>query len=49
LSVSIYLYEFEILGDFYYSNGQQQKAKQYYLPLSKIEGISTTESSRKTN
>ncbi len=39
----------KFLGDFYYSNGQQQKAKQYYLPLSKIEGISTTESSRKTN
>ena len=37
----------KFLGDFYYSNGQQQKAKQYYLSLSENEGISSTGSSRK--
>ena len=37
----------KFLGDFYYSNGQLQKAKQYYLQLSENEGISTTGSSGK--
>ena len=37
----------KFLGDFYYSNGQQQKAKQYYLTLSENEGISSTGSSGK--
>ena len=37
----------KFLGDFYYSNGQQQKAKQYYLTLSENEGIPSTGSSGK--
>ena len=37
----------KFLGDFYYSNGQQQKARQYYLILSENEGISSTGSSGK--
>ena len=37
----------KFLGDFYYSNGQQQKAKQYYLTLSEDEGIPSTGSSGK--
>ena len=37
----------KFLGDFYYSNGQQQKAKQYYLILSEDEGIPSTGSSGK--
>ena len=37
----------KFLGDFYYSNGQQQKAKQYYFTLSETEGIPSTGSSRK--
>ena len=37
----------KFLGDFYYSNGQQQKAKQYYLQLSENGGISSTGSSGK--
>ena len=32
----------KFLGDFYYSNGQQQKAKQYYFKLSENEGIPST-------
>ena len=37
----------KFLGDFYYSNGQQQKAKQYYFTLSENEGIPSTGSSEK--
>ena len=37
----------KFLGDFYNSNGQQQKAKQYYLILSEDEGIPSTGSSGK--
>ena len=37
----------KFLGDFYYSNGQQQKAKQYYFTLSENEGIPSTGSSGK--
>ena len=37
----------KFLGDFYYSNGQQQKAKQYYLTLSENGGIPSTGSSGK--
>ena len=37
----------KFLGDFYYSNGQQQKAKQYYLTLSENERIPSTGSSGK--
>ena len=37
----------KFLGDFYYSNGQEQKAKQYYLTLSENEVIPSTGSSRK--
>ena len=37
----------KFLGDFYYSNGQQQKAKQYYLQLSENGGISSTGSTGK--
>ena len=37
----------KFLGDFYYSNGQQQKAKQYYLTLSENEGIPSTGSFEK--
>ena len=37
----------KFLGDFYYSNGQQQKAKQYYLILSENEGTPSTRSSGK--
>ena len=37
----------KFLGDFYHSNGQQQKAKQYYLILSEDEGIPSTGSSGK--
>ena len=37
----------KFLGDFYYSNGQQQKAKQYYLTLSENEGIPPIRSSGK--
>ena len=37
----------KFLGDFYYSNGQQLKAKQYYLILSENEGTPSTRSSGK--
>ena len=37
----------KFLGDFYYSNGQQQKAKQYYLTLSENEVITSSGSSGK--
>ena len=37
----------KFLGDFYYSNGQQQKAKQYYLTLSENDRIPSTGSSGK--
>ena len=37
----------KFLGDFYYSNGQQQKAKQYYLTLSENGGIPSPGSSGK--
>ena len=37
----------KFLGDFYYSNGQQQKAKQYYLTLSENDQIPSTGSSGK--
>ena len=37
----------KFLGDFYYSNGQQQKAKQYYLTLSENERIPSIRSSGK--
>ena len=37
----------KFLGDFYYSNGQQIKAKQYYLTLSENEGTPSTRSSGK--
>ena len=37
----------KFLGDFYYSNGQQQKAKQYYSTLSENEEIPSSGSSGK--
>ena len=37
----------KFLGDFYYSNGQQLKAKEYYLLLSENEGTPSTRSSGK--
>ena len=37
----------KFLGDFYNSNGQQQKAKQYFLILSENDGIPSTESFEK--
>ena len=37
----------KFLGDFYYSNGQQLKAKEYYLILSENEGTPSTRSSGK--
>ena len=37
----------KFLGDFYYSNDQQLKAKQYYLILSENEGTPSTRSSGK--
>ena len=37
----------KFLGDFYYSNGLQHKAKQYYLTLSENEGITSRGSSGK--
>ena len=39
----------KFLGDFYYSNGQQQKAKQYYQSLSQIGEISQIESNKKND
>ena len=37
----------KFLGDLYYSNGQREKAKQYYLTLSENEVITSSGSSGK--